>query len=50
MARSRWYLCCRLLYVITENCGFARRLSVGFPASDTNVKLRNVEMISTGML
>ena len=36
--------------VIGEKCGFARSSPVGFPASDTNVKLRNVETISTGML
>jgi hypothetical protein len=36
--------------VCCEKRGFAFSASVGFPASDTNVKLRNVETISTGML
>ena len=36
--------------VSCETCGFGRRFAVGSPASETNVKLRNDETISTGML
>ncbi len=33
-----------------EKRGFARKSAVGFPAYETNVKVRNVERIRTGML
>jgi hypothetical protein len=46
--RWNWYL--RLLRVSCEMFGWMRSCPSGSPPSETNVKLRKLEMISTGML